>query len=563
MAEQGCGAPPRGGLASMFALALALAAMAVPAADAADACPGGSTGAGEAWPGQARWQRLEAAGYRLGEVGIDVRDVYVGESLRWYQQLANDLHRDTDPSVVRDLLTLERGEPVVAERVYEAERVLRAQPFLTAARIVPVRCRGDRVDAEVRVRDAWTLQLSIGLGQAGGESTARFGLVDDNLLGSGKRVKIDWEEGRERDTFELGYRDPAVSGSGWTLDLSHRELSDGRGDTLALRYPFREAQQRWGVRAEFDDNASELGFEQGGRTAFEAAVERERAALELRRLVARAGNLGWRVGVGWQRDFAEFGPLQVSRRNLRPAPVLDDRRLEGPFVSVERFDDRFASFRNLRQIGHTEDYELGLDARLRGGRYTAAAGPHEPWFLDFGLSYGRAFGRSDLLLAGLELSGRYGEASGTEASYRSAVLDYYHRTGARNTLVVHGELDWRDALDPEDELYLGGFDGLLAYPDRFRVGDRRWRIHLEDRYVSDLVLFDTIQVGYTGFFEAGRIRGLDGRWSETLADVGFGLRLGSLRSSFGTITYVSVAATLVDAGQEDGYALVVGSTFDF
>ncbi|MEX2576294.1 MAG: hypothetical protein WD382_06545, partial [Halofilum sp. (in: g-proteobacteria)] len=40
----------------------------------------------EAWPGQAQWQRLEAAGYRLGEFSIQVEDVYTGTSLAWYQR---------------------------------------------------------------------------------------------------------------------------------------------------------------------------------------------------------------------------------------------------------------------------------------------------------------------------------------------------------------------------------------------------------------------------------------------------------------------------------------------
>lgn len=551
------------GLLALSAGVAAVAADAPPAADAGDACPGGGSAPGEAWPGQRQWQRLEAAGYRLGRLTIEVDDVYVGDSLAWYQRLANDLHPDTDPGVVRDLLLVAPDQPVQAERIYEAERALRAQEFLTAARIVPVRCEGDRVDAEVRVRDAWTLQASVGLGSAGGESTGSFGFEDDNFLGTGKRVLLEWEEGRERDTVEIGYNDPALFGSDWTLGLSHRELSDGSGDAVSLRYPFRAADQRWSFRADLEEATSELEFEQAGDTAFEAELDSERAELELRRLVARDGHAGWRVGAGWRRDHAEFGRLETRRADLRPPPELADRRLQGPFLSLERFDDRFRSYRNLRRMGKTEDYDLGFDVRLLGGRYTAAEGDAEPWFVDLFARHGLAIGRDDLLLTRLRLSGRFSDERGSEAVYRSLGADYYHRTSERNTVVVHGELDWRSELDPEDELYLGGFDGLLAYPDRFRVGDRRWQLHLEDRYVSDTVLFDTIQVGYTGYLEAGRIRGLDGRWSRTLANVGFGLRLGSLRSSFGSITYLTLAAPLVDAGQEDDYAVVVGSTVNF
>ena len=530
-------------------------------APVATGCPVPTDVQGEFWPGQTRWQQLEDAGYRLGELTIRVDDVYAGTSLPWYQSLANTLHTDTDPKVVRDLLTVEPGDPVTAATIYEAERVLRSQSFLTNARIVPIRCEGKRVAAEVRVRDAWTLQVGASFGHAGGESNTSFEFTDENFFGTGRTVLLDWSEDQERTTIEFGYRDPSLLGSRWTLDLSHRETSDGDGDSVALTYPFRQADQAWGVRTSIDDSTSELDFDQSGDTAYSTRVESQQANLEVLRLV-HAGPLGgWRAGFGWRRDYAEYGALDEIEPALRPAPTLDDRELQGPYVAIERFNNRYKSFRNLQAIGSTEDYDLGFDGRFTVGRYTDGEG--SPWFFGFRLDHGLAIGERDLLLTHVDISGRYGDEDGQEAWYRSFGADYYHRTSDRNTLVVHGEFDWREEPDPEDELYVGGFEGLLAYPERFRVGDRRWLFHLEDRYVSDVVLFDTIQIGYTAYFEAGNVRGLDGHWGKTLADIGAGLRLGSLRSSFGTVTYLTVAMPLVDAGDQDDYSIVVGSTVNF
>lgn len=534
-----------------------------PDAGGAGACPVPQETRQEDWPGQKQWQALEAAGYQLGELRIEVRDVYVGSELAWYQRLANTLHRKTRPEVVRDLLTVASGDPVTADRIYEAERILRGQPFLNDARILPAGCDGDRVKADVRVRDAWTLQLGVGFGSAGGDSESSVGFEDENFFGTGKTVLLDWSDDTERTTLEFGYEDPSLFGTPWTLGLSHSELSDGSGDALAIGYPFRRADQLWGFRFEFEDARSELDFEVAEQTAFETETEREQADIELRRLLSRGAQGGWRAGLGWQRDYAEYGPLQEQTPGLRPPPDLADRRLQGPYLSLERFSDRFRSFRNLRSIGRTEDYDLGFETRLVGGRYMDNASSDNPWFFELDFNHGLAIGSRDLLLTRLNLSGRYRDDGGEEAWYRSIGADYYHRTSRHNTIVVHGEYDWRDDTDPEDELHLGGFDGMLAYPDRFRVGDRRWLLHLEDRYVSDLVLFDTIQVGYTGYLEVGNIRGLDGRWGEPLADAGFGLRLGSLRSSFGSVSYLTVAFPLVDAGQEDDYSIVAGTTVSF
>lgn len=526
-------------------------------------CPVADEVRQEDWPGQRQWQHLEAQGYRLGELRIEVGDVYVGSDLAWFQRLANTLHAETDPDAVRDLLTIRSGERVSAARIYEAERILRQQPFFTSARIVPVECDGDRVAAKVDVRDAWTLQLDVGFGSAGGESESSIGFQDENFFGTGKTVLLDWSDDSERTTLEFGYRDPSLFGTPWTLGLSHSELSDGRGDAVALGYPFRRADQTWGFRAELDDSRSELGFEIADRTAYEAETDRQEADIEVRRLMAQDPDGGWRGGLGWQRDYAEYGPLQERAPELRPPPRLTDRRLQGPYLSIERFSTRFRTFRNLRTIGKNEDYALGLRSRVVGGRYVDGASSDNPWFFEIDIDHGLPIGSRDLLLTRLNFSGRYRDNSGQEAWYRAVAADYYHRTSSHNTIVVHGEYDWRDDADPEDELYLGGFDGMLAYPDRFRVGDRRWLLHLEDRYVSDTVLFDTIQVGYTAWLEAGNIRDLEGRWGKTLADVGFGLRLGSLRSSFGSVTYLTVGFPLVETGQEDTYTIVAGTTVNF
>ncbi|MEX1081083.1 MAG: hypothetical protein WEC99_03595 [Halofilum sp. (in: g-proteobacteria)] len=513
----------------------------------------------EAWPGQAQWQRLEAAGYRLGEFSIQVEDVYTGTSLAWYQRLANTLHLDTEPEVIDELLTVSPGEVVTAERIYEAERALREQSFLIDARIVPVACDTGRVTSAVRVRDAWTLQAGAGVGSAGGDATSSAGITDKNFLGTGKSVSLDWSEGTERSSVEVGYADPALFGSAWTLELDHADHSDGEREAVALAYPFRRADQDWGFRSSYETDRSELDFEEFGETAYSADAQHSQAHVEVVRRIADGQHGGWRGGLGWRREQAEYGELEEEAPDLRPEPALADRDLSGPYLVFERFSHRHKSFRNLQAIGKTEDYDLGFDARLMGGRYPRG----DRWFYQLEARHGWALGERDLLVTRLDLAGRYHDDRGKEATYREVSADHYHRITPRNTWVTHGEYSWHDDPDPEDELYLGGYDGLLAYPNRFRSGDRRWLVHLENRYVSDVVLFDTVQLGYTVFFEAGNVRGFDGRWGRSLRDVGAGLRLGSLRSSFGAVSYVAVATPLVDGGQSDDYTVVLGSTVSF
>lgn len=520
--------------------------------------------AAEEWAGQHQWQRLERDGFVLGDLDVEVRDVYVGSDLPWYGRVANELHASTEPAAIRALLSIEPGEAVEAERIYEAERRLRGQSFLTAARIVPRDCSDEQVDAVVRVRDAWTLQFSADVTSAGGETGTGVGISDDNFLGSGKEFSIGVDSNDDRTTGAVGYSDPAVFGSRWTLDLEHRRASDGGGDAITIARPFQRTDQPWSLRFSVDNNRGDLNFDQAGDTAFTSDYKSERARLEWQYLVASTPRGGWRAGVGWRRDHAAFGDLEAEEPQLRRPPTLFNRRLDGPYVVVERFRDRYRGFRNVRQVGRTEDFRMGLDTRLVAGRFRDSVDDDEPWFIRANFDYGLELGERNLLMAGAAMSGRYPPGEDEwQAQSLGVQGDYYHRTGPRNTIVTHAEFDWRDNADPEDEVYLGGFDGLFAYPDRFRGGDRRWRLHVEDRYTSDVIVLDTIQIGYSAFVEAGGVYGFDGEWGKTLADIGGGLRLGSLRSSFGTVTYVAVAFPLVDDDEVDDFELLIGSTVQF
>jgi hypothetical protein len=526
-------------------------------------CPSPSTEQAPDWPGQHQWRALERAEYRLGQINIDTADVYVGRELPLYQRLANTLHIDTRAGVVRSLVALETGDAITSEAVYRDERRLRSQSFATDAQIVPIRCDDGVVDTAVRVRDAWTLKVSASYSTAGGDTQVGAGFEDANFLGTATSVLVDWRETPERTKLELGYEDPALLGSNWTLDIGYSELSDGREHALGLAYPFRSPSQEWALSAKVDAGTRELSFDQSGDTAYRATIDRDNQRYEVQRLTTLSADSGWRAGAGWRRLRHDYGTLEAEEPALRPAPVLDDLDLQGPYAVLERFSERYRSLRNLRSVGRTRDYALGLSTRLELGRYADGLGDTDPWFSRVRLDYGVALGNRELLLASAGAEGRYRRDGTWHAHKRDAEMSYYYGTSARNTWVVHGELDWRDNLAPADELYLGGFDGLRAYPDRFRVGDSRWLLHLEDRYVSDIVLFDTIQLGYTGYLEAGNIRGLDGEWEETLANVGTGLRAGSLRSSFGSTFYLTVAVPLVDAGDQREYSVVLGSSIDF
>ena len=101
------------------------------------------------------------------------------------------------------------------------------------------------------------------------------------------------------------------------------------------------------------------------------------------------------------------------------------------------------------------------------------------------------------------------------------------------------EADATHRLDPENQLLLGGDSGLRGYPLRYQDGDHRVLFSLEQRVFTNWYPFRLFHVGGAIFFDAGRVWSNDPSKSAQiqglLKDIGFGLRLGSSRSSLGSL----------------------------
>ncbi|HEV2111977.1 MAG TPA: hypothetical protein VGT99_11540, partial [Gammaproteobacteria bacterium] len=118
--------------------------------------------------------------------------------------------------------------------------------------------------------------------------------------------------------------------------------------------------------------------------------------------------------------------------------------------------------------------------------------------------------------------------------------------------------------DPEFQLYLGGIQGMPGYPNYFLIGDRRWQLTVEDRVLTQKRIFNTYQIGFSVYTDAGQVRLLEtGGWSTTLQDAGVALRLGDVRSAYGGVIYVTFAWPLVKMPGADQRQFVIGNIINF
>ncbi len=554
-------------LACVLAATLLCGVATVARADAPGTCPVPVSTDPEQWEGQHGWEALAAAGYHIGQVKVVVDNVFDLDDPKedtWYAKTADALHIDTHPGAVRDELLFTPGQPVDARIIYESERRLRALSFLRYAVITPVSCTGDTVDVEAHVKDAWTLKFNLSFAHVGGQSTYNTSFEDVDFLGTGKTVALGHVTDTQRTGNQLSYGDPALFGSRWTLDAVYQHLSDGSVRSMDVGQPFYEDQTPWSLFGHYLDQEQDLNFYDHASLAWRAEDVQHDDELDWMRLLSWKDDAGTRAGFSYlYQDFA-YGPLQTFPNVVLPMPSLAPRRFSGPLATFEYFQDRYATFTNLALIGRAEDYNLGWDTNVQAGYLGTAFGTSVPaWFYSLNSSYGADVHGDTLLLANASLTGRR-EPHADRDVLGNLTFTIYNQTFGAHTIVLHGILDVSLHPDPEYQLYLGGLQGMPGYPNYFLIGDRRWQMTLADRVLTQTRIFNTYQVGFSVYGDAGQIREFEtGNWSQTLADAGIALRLGDIRSAYGGVIYVTFAWPLVKMPGANERQFVIGNIVNF
>jgi hypothetical protein len=513
------------------------------------------------------WESLEASGAVIDGVEIRIRDVFDLSDPRENHlvgRAANVIHIESRRITVRRDILFRAGEKVDARLVRETERSLRSRGYIREARIDPVRGNDGRLVARVMVDDAWSLRAGAKFRYEGGDVEWGLDVEEANLFGRGKTLLLGYEETKERSIATIAYKDPRLFGSWWKFGAGYADLSDGHRKFLTFGLPFFSLESRWafgllGFREKSTVRVYDLGEE-----LFRYPAEFDRSSLEAWKRVFRGGRRALRLGLEYRLERAEYGePLVFPGAPLTPVEA-DDRDLRGLLVHGHYLEDRHIRARNLSSIGVTEDINLGWDLRIAAGMYARALGGESdaPTGEAAVRKSWRAWSDGTVKLAA-RASGRYEDDAWQDSGYGAALLGFDQRL-PRQTLAARVAYDGAVHPAPESILYIGASDGLRGYVNDFAPGDRRWVASLEDRIVTDWILWGMAQAGFVIFADAGGVRRLEtGRWSRTYADVGGGMRVGNLKSAFGRVVVATVSFPLVRGEGVNDFEIFVGNEIPF
>ena len=454
----------------------------------------------------ARDAELEQRGARIGTIEIQVDDVFENTThLAAPYRIANDLHISTHDATVQQQLLFHTGDVYNRRVLDETARMLRAQRYLNEATVEPVRYNeaDNTVDVLVRVHDVWTLSPGLSFGRKGGENSTRVKFEDTNFLGLGKQLSLARSSNVDRTAWELGYVDPNVFGSWWKLSADYSSLSDGS-----------ESVCRSNVRSMPWIRAGAQDFPPATRPPMSRATRSATSSSG-----CRCRSASSRSAAASPKDCTTAGPRATSAasattpansRRCRDQPLASipaDRVVAYPWVGFEVLEDQYVSTRNLDQIGRTEDLYLGLSARLEAGfAATALGSTHDGAILNGKLQAGADLGHEQYLIHSLGFGTRVeGDA------LANASLDwssrYYLRQSVHRVFFASVSGTVTSHRDPEEQLLLGGDNGLRGYPLRYQAGDASALVTLEQRFYTDWQPLKLFNVGAAVFFDAGRTWG--------------------------------------------------------
>lgn len=447
------------------------------------------------------------------------------------QRLANRLHRSTREGAIRSQLLLEPGDVYSETLAAESERVLRHDRYLFDGTVRPVAVHDGVVDLEVTTRDVWTLSAGVNFGRAGGEQSTSFRVEDTNLLGTGKAVLFEHGSDVDRISNRARYLDPNLLGSRVQLGIGLESNSDGDVRTLDFEKPFESLESRWAAGLRFSTGDRVDTFYSLGEIVDRFHHESTRFELSggLSKGVHDGRTLRWVAGLAYEDDH--FGPVAGFEA---PSILPPDRKLVYPWLGLEVVSDRFAEVQDLDQMGRTEDLFLGthLDARIGFASKQFGSDRSAAVFRSRAGAGWRFSDRQTVLVDG-GISGRWSSA-GSENLVLDAEGSYFFRNWRKSVLFASLSGSVADTLDPENQILLGGDNGLRGYPLRYQAGEGEVLVTLEQRFFTHWYPWRLFHVGAAVFFDAGRAWGQDLNSTPNLGwlkDIGIGLRLGSTRSS--------------------------------
>lgn len=475
------------------------------------------------------------AAQTVDTIVVENRNIFepLGDAPGILERVGDALHIRTRAWVIRRTLFFDQGDRYDSAKVVESERALRGLGVFRNVKLDTTHV-DDKFGVRVTTADGWSTRPQADFSSAAGNVSWDVGLVEKNLLGTANSILADYQKTPDRRLVTLLYQAPGFLLRRAGLIAAYEDLSDGGFGFWSYGVPFYETSARSSLVTSGDAGRLRvLRFRDGVL----ADSVRQRV-LQLR----LSGGVALRAT---DQDYVRlrfFGQWRRGSFESYGAPAAPDSQTFAAGVGLELGQSRYRVAEGLDKYARREDVDISQ--RLWVGLWVAprvlgyapgrsGVGPEIQAQLAGGGPYGFVWFRlnADGLLA----------ASGLDSGRVESGVTVMSQALAGQTLVFHAEGGLASNVAPGSEFDLWYYaNGPRAFGAHAFTGTRRYWAVAEDRVLAVPSLLGLFGVGLAPFAEWG------GAWYDAEhpragGNVGLALRLGSIRSTRGEVTEISLA----------------------
>lgn len=512
-------------------------------------------------------EQLAAKGYIVGDILVKINPIFdlndPEENLALYRWV-NTFHIMTNKDVIEKDVLFKTDEKLDLAKIAETKRLLRQRQYIWDATIDIKSVCGNRVNLLVTTRDVWTLQPSINFGRSGGKNKLSFDITDTNLFGTGKVVELSRFSDVDRTGYAFGYQDHDFLKNRWKLNVNYADLSDGYTQFFQLKRPFYALDTRWEAGGNVFNNKFDNSLYFRGRITDQFTHRVKGGNIFAGNSEGYFNNEVHRIRYGYNYTDEIFSTTSGLYQN---STLPDDRTFSYPWVSYEYIQDKFEELKNVKQIGRTEDVNLGWHfSALMGYSSTSLGADKNRWVLNSSVSKFSVDGFDNLWNWNISFQANIAN-NNIENGLLKSSLRFYSRQNDWHSFYANIEAAVAENLYRDKQLTLGGDNGLRGYPLRYQTGNRRFLLTLEERFYTHWEVFKLFNVGAAIFADTGRawFTNQDNGMIDTglLKDVGIGLRLSSTRSGHNQVVHIDLAKPIGANGDVKGLQWLVSLQTEF
>jgi len=446
-------------------------------------------------------------------------------------RFGNWFHINTRESVIMGRLPFEEGSVISLREIQEAEKNLRALPYISDARIEARPDSLGNIDLYVETSDNWTFAPAFSIGKPGEEWLWSVGLLENNLLGFGHTVGFFYEHKEDRDQKYLLYKseDFLVPYNKFGFLLS--ENTDGFSRSLELGYPFiSRSKNQWSYNAELLwSKRDEKYYESKNPIPIAVAEGLKEDSLSLW-LLRSFGGSSFKTYLGAGYDF-----YKIENGELR----MENNSRLGFSVAASRI--RLGKRYNLHRVKWAEDVEYGYYIKgVVGKNFKELKANDNDWFFEHKINL--SLGTREHYFMASERSLLYYNGDSIRDMYSIIASEYIFKPALEWSSVLNAQITSWQKSSYTRQLYLDGSNIFPGFPVRYLVGENTFAFKAEQRYFPKVEIFSLIP-SFAVFLTAGQatdsLSGFEPR--DLLYMAGVGLRVSKSKFVEGVVNHVNLS----------------------